>query len=120
MMMIGEPLGWDEKVYRDNIELQDDFLEELNITTYNGFKDYLFYDVIQALTKVYIVQEDVQQHCIENSLYLTDNDDFYRTENTEEEAKGEDKTYEKVLSIDHELKLELRLELEFEHIDDER
>jgi hypothetical protein len=37
--------------------MQDDFLEELNIKTYNGFKDYLFYDVLQALNKVYMINK---------------------------------------------------------------
>lgn len=31
-------------------------MEELNITTYNCFQDYLFWDVIEALTKVYMVK----------------------------------------------------------------
>lgn len=58
LFMLGEPLGWDES-YRNNQKLQDDFMEELNIQTYNGFKDYLFFDVIQALVKVYIVKRDI-------------------------------------------------------------
>jgi hypothetical protein len=53
--MLGEPLGWSEKEYRNNFEKQDDFFEELNIPTYNNFESVLFYDVIQALVKVFLV-----------------------------------------------------------------
>jgi hypothetical protein len=57
--MLGEPLGWDP-VYRESVMMQDDYLEELNITTYNTFKDYLFWDVIEALTKVHLVNTDMR------------------------------------------------------------
>jgi hypothetical protein len=70
--------------------MQDDFLEELNIKTYNGFKDYLFYDVLQALNKVYMINN---------------------TSKTEEPAANKEEVREKV---------KLRLELEFETIDNER
>ena len=56
MLMLGEPLGWNEDLYKENQQLQDDFMEELNIITYNNFKDVLFWDVIQALTKVYMIR----------------------------------------------------------------
>jgi hypothetical protein len=47
MFMMGGPLGWpQEHGYNESIEIQDDFMEELNLPTYNNFKDYLFYDVI--------------------------------------------------------------------------
>lgn len=54
MFQLEEPLGWNDR-YRDDIEYQDNYMEELNIPTYNLFKEYQFYDVIQALTKVYMV-----------------------------------------------------------------
>jgi hypothetical protein len=57
MFLMGEPLGWGPE-YQDNVNLQSDFLEELNIPTYNNFKDFLFYDVVLALTKVYLVNVD--------------------------------------------------------------
>lgn len=57
LLMLGTPLGWDEDTYKGNQKMQDDFLEELNIKTYNGFKDYLFYDVLQALNKVYMINK---------------------------------------------------------------
>jgi hypothetical protein len=37
MMMLGEPFGWDREKYTGNIALQDEFLEELNVPTYNWF-----------------------------------------------------------------------------------
>lgn len=46
LMQLGSPLGWSERLYKDNKYLQENFLMELNIMTYNGFKDYLFYDII--------------------------------------------------------------------------
>jgi hypothetical protein len=36
MLRMGRPLGWTED-YKDNFDLQDDFLEELNISSYNNF-----------------------------------------------------------------------------------
>lgn len=61
MLKLGEPLGWNESLYKNNQNLQDDFLEELNIMTYNGFKDVLFWDVLQALTKVYMIRLNLKQ-----------------------------------------------------------
>jgi hypothetical protein len=40
------PLGWDAKRYEGNQIAQDNFLEELHIPTYNGFQDFLFWDII--------------------------------------------------------------------------
>ena len=56
LIMLDEPLGWKEIMYKDNKALQDDFIEELHIQTYNNFKDVLFWDVIQALSKMYLVR----------------------------------------------------------------
>ncbi len=47
MFMLGAPLGWSEEDgYRESIDMQDSYLEELNIPTYNHFEHYLFFDVI--------------------------------------------------------------------------
>lgn len=46
MMMLGEPLGWDPQLYRDNKDMMDDFLEELHIPTYNWFRHLNFWDVL--------------------------------------------------------------------------
>lgn len=59
LLQLGEPLGWGPE-FRNNIQLQDDYLAELNITTYNQFKDYLFWDVIEALAKLYLVNTDMK------------------------------------------------------------
>ena len=37
LLQLGEPLGWDRERYQDNQKLQDNFMEEINITTYNTF-----------------------------------------------------------------------------------
>ena len=59
MMKLGEPLGWDENIYWDNQRLRDDFIEEINIITYNNFKEVLFWEMIQALTKIYMVNLEI-------------------------------------------------------------
>lgn len=46
MFMLGEPLGWTEKRYLGKQDLQDDFMEELHLSTYEGFQKVLFWDVI--------------------------------------------------------------------------
>jgi hypothetical protein len=43
---LGAPLGWDPAIYEADQKAQDDFLEELNIKTYNEFKNYLFWEVL--------------------------------------------------------------------------
>jgi len=59
LMKLGEPLGWDESIYRDNQRLQDNFMEEMNIITYNNFKEVVFWEMIQALTKIYMVNLEI-------------------------------------------------------------
>jgi hypothetical protein len=54
-MKLGGPLGWDTETYMDDVALQDDFLEDINAPTYNGFRDVLFYDVLEGLAKTHIV-----------------------------------------------------------------
>jgi hypothetical protein len=60
--MLGEPLGWNEKKFKDNQELQDEYLEELHLSTYGGFQKVLFWDVIQALAKLYFVRLEMKEH----------------------------------------------------------
>ncbi len=59
MLNLGDPLGWNRSLFENNQRLQDDFLEELNIKTYDSFKYYLFWEVIQGLTKMYIIRMDL-------------------------------------------------------------
>lgn len=115
--MIGEPLGWSRAKYLGNIHLQDSFLEELNITTYNQFKDYLFYDVVQALTKVYMIRRAVKLVEMEEDSRIMTDEDIYRTDDSE---KLENPNLLRKYTIDKELKFQMRLEFEFEHIDGER
>jgi len=37
LFMLGEPLGWGDE-FKNDPDLQDDFLEELNVPTYNNFR----------------------------------------------------------------------------------
>lgn len=64
----GSPLGWDEDTYKDNQPMQDEFLEEINAPTYNGFKDVLFWDVLEGIAKIQIVKLhlDEQMHRIQS------------------------------------------------------
>lgn len=126
--------------------MQDDYLEELNITTYNTFKDYLFWDVIEALTKVHLVNTDMRSDC---TKLVTDQDITFRSEGSNYEDKsimiggplesGGDKTlstkgnnitspskkgnsssskmYKKKHSMSIEQRNHLRIELEFENLD---
>lgn len=56
LLDLGEPLGWNKAEYKDNQALQDKFLEELNLTTYSDFRELLFWDVLQGLTKMHIIK----------------------------------------------------------------
>ena len=59
MLKLGAPLGWEPSIYENDQQAQDNFLEELNIKTYNEFKHYLFWEVLQGLTKMYIIHMGV-------------------------------------------------------------
>jgi hypothetical protein len=59
-MTLGEPLGWDRVKFERKIRLQDEALEELHIPTYNGFSEFLFWDVLQSLCKVYMVNLELE------------------------------------------------------------
>ena len=41
----GDPFGWPPNLNL-TLDLQDKYLEELHIPTCNGFKDFLFWDVV--------------------------------------------------------------------------
>jgi hypothetical protein len=60
MLKLGRPLGWNDE-FKGKFDLQDDFMEELNISTYGNFQDFQFYDVIQGLIKVYLVNHEVRK-----------------------------------------------------------
>jgi len=121
MMMLGEPLGWDEATYKDNLSLQDDSLEELNIQTYNSFQDYLFWDVLEAVTKVYMVKMDMNLEKGSNKSVSYDqvNSDNSLIEQDVANVEGGSPTKftRKKGSLTTEQRMELRIELEFENID---
>lgn len=83
MLKLGEPLGWSEEEYKDNLNKQEDFLEEMNIPTYNNFQDYLYWDVLLALIKVYMVKMDLHGKLLNGggTAEVTD-EDVYKTENS--------------------------------------
>lgn len=121
MLNLGEPLGWRREIYENNVSLQDDFLEELNIMTYNQFKDVLFWEVIQALTKIFLIRLNMRNKKIfehkqdmENQGVIPDDPDdagdsfMANLDNDDPFAQQKEE------------KLQLRLELEFERIEDER
>ena len=87
MIKLGKPLGWMEE-YRNDFEKQDLFLEELNIPTYNEFADFLFYDVVQALVKVYLVNHEMRKRAAGKGP-----EDSFHTDMSfeEEEEENEDK-----------------------------
>lgn len=39
MLKLGRPLGWNDE-FKGKFDLQDDFMEELNISTYGNFQDF--------------------------------------------------------------------------------
>ncbi len=59
LMTLGEPFGWDRLKYESNRDLQDEFFDQLHINTYHEFKDVLFWDVLLGLTKLYIVNHEL-------------------------------------------------------------
>jgi hypothetical protein len=61
MIELGEPLGWSKDIIEGNQQLQDEFLEELNISTYNKFSQFQFWDVIQGLSKIYMIKMDLKE-----------------------------------------------------------
>lgn len=106
LLDLGSPLGWDQDTYGADQKAQDDFLEELNIKTYNEFQNYLFWDVLQGLIKMFIIKMHLSKSMMED---LQTPMDEYKEQEAFDEGKNE-----------HDKKVSLRLELEFETIDDER
>ena len=115
---LGSPLGWDTKKFDNNQKAQDDFLEELHIPTYNGFQSVLFWDVIQALAKMYMVRVEIRKVIKTEIEELHDKGtlDFQLDDDTAiikiiEERMTEGNQEHRVM------KMQLRLELEFEALD---
>jgi hypothetical protein len=49
LFALGDPLGFDES-YRDQPELQTNFIASLELPIYNNFTQYQFLDVLDALS----------------------------------------------------------------------
>ena len=85
MLKLGRPLGWNED-FRGKFDLQDDFMEELNIPTYSNFQDFQFYDVIEGLIKVYLVNHEVRK----KAAGLSTDDSFHTDSSMGEEDMEQD------------------------------
>ncbi|CDW88224.1 voltage-gated ion channel superfamily [Stylonychia lemnae] len=107
MLDLGEPLGWDDS-YKDNIDMQDDFMEEMSINTYNQFKDYLFWDVLQSLTKILMVKQESDMKAKHKRIISDDQSE----KNETEEQMDTYTLFEK--------RVQIRLELEFEMYDEQK
>lgn len=94
------PLGWkDNQEIVENQQMQEDLLVEMNIPTYNNFKYFLFWDVIQALTKKYQIEMELENKVREK-----------------EEKKGAQLTDKEI----YQMKFLLNLEMEFDHHEDKQ
>jgi hypothetical protein len=81
---LGPPLGFDEDEYVGNIDLQDKFIGELNLSTYNNFKEFNFYDVMEALSLNLLILKNV----IEKQLHaIKSNDSEFDKEKVELEVR---------------------------------
>ena len=58
-------------------------MEELNVPSYNDFQDFHFYDVIQALVKVYLVNHEMRKR----AAGLATDDSFHTDSSMEEEEE---------------------------------
>ena len=51
---LGTPLGWDESFRNDHVK-RHNFIQEINIPTYNDWEDYGYFDVLNFLSKMALV-----------------------------------------------------------------
>ena len=49
MIELGMPLGWDEASYKGNIVKQENYIQALNLPTYNETTCFAFTDIIENL-----------------------------------------------------------------------
>jgi hypothetical protein len=87
--MLDDPIGWNPKIYQTNQRLQDNFLEELNVKTYDEFRNYLFWEVLQGLTKMYIIKMDLLRR-IEKAEEILAKKKFINGEEADEEKSDKD------------------------------
>ena len=115
MLALSDPLGWNPKLYEQNQKLQDDFLEELNVKTYDSFRYYLFWEVLQGLTKMYIIKMDLLRR-IEKAEEIMMKRNFIENNGGDDDIQVD---FNNPVTL-NEQKLQLRVELEFETLDEER
>ena len=107
----------------------DDLLEELNVPTYNKFSCVQFWEVLQGLVKIFIVERDLEerrqlerakkrkqerkQENNENSNY-TDNNSVDLDDEEEQQPRPLQSRWSKE---EIEIKVQLHLDLAFEQLD---
>jgi len=57
---LGDDLGWDES-YRDDLEKQDMFIADLDLPVYNNFTNYNFIDLLEALSRNFLIKDTIKQ-----------------------------------------------------------
>ena len=82
--------------------------------TYDSFRHYLFWEVLQGLTKMYIIKMDLLRR-IEKAEEIMMKKKFIENDAGDESEID----YNNPVTL-HDQKLQLRLELEFETLDEER
>lgn len=139
-MTLGGVLGWDREKFENNQTLQDNALEEMHIPTYNEFSELQFWDVMQGLCKVHMVNLELQEErkMRRKARKLDDIPDPEQDEDGLLDLSSDDDEEEQIdqndpdaagkLAIklendrirqhkEYERKIELRLEFEFEYLD---
>jgi len=74
----------------------------LNITTYNNFQHYLFWDVLQGVSKIYLVKKSIQKRT--SQLEQLPKEDRKEEEEGSREEKGD--------HFEEEFRLRMELEIE--------
>lgn len=56
---LGTPLAWNEEQAGYSRDYKENFVMNLELSLYNDFLDYQFYDVLEALTKKLMIDSEV-------------------------------------------------------------
>lgn len=83
--------------------------------TYDSFRYYLFWEVLQGLTKMYIIKMDLLRR-IEKAEEIMMKKNFIENDGNDEDSHVD---FNNPGTL-HDQKLQLRIELEFETLDEER
>jgi len=60
LFSLGNPLGWGED-YIGEKDKQENFIHSLNLPIYNDFQDYLFLNVLEALSMRLLIFQEIQE-----------------------------------------------------------